>query len=533
MYDENSIKLGLISQIDSFSKSAFSNIRSKTFFYDLFLDLYKYDNTYSLLYGDIDGLRKLNDEIGFKNADIAMEELLKIIQEHLPQNTIACRVGGDEFVFVIPDYTANEVRAITKEIHSVLSSTKQVEGLDITFGACDSTEFDTTRDMYKFAENKVTSKKHAHLKLNESADSIKDFDTKLDSFIDSTIKTYLSNFRFSCKRSFIGEDVKTLSYPILDTITTHLSNDTIESTNKDSDENEADLHKANLCFNTESVPKVYNLIMSNHISPNDLENIDIQDLEHIINCLTTDSVTGSHNNVFRDRYLLPHFQKNDSQFQIILAESLGIKILNSVLTHAGTDMKIKSTYNSICNELEKIFPKDGDVKYYIVHSGGGTFEIFIQGGINTMSYETVQNLFNKINSDENNVQLFGMIGNCPNVSFYNNVYTKLNKICEMKKNKIKDNSDYFITPDALKLLDISIESLVNYFKVQSKNLGIDNDQEKEKFFKKVIYSLINNFQELCINDMKKENKQKEERKKTMRHINKISSDITVPDDFEK
>lgn len=531
MYDENSIKLNLLNQIDSFSKSDFSNLRSKTFFYDLFLDLYKYENTYTLLYGDIDGLRKLNDKIGFKNADIAMEELLKIIQEHLPENTIACRVGGDEFVFVIPDYTADKIREITKKIHSVLSSNNQVEGLDITFCACDSTEFDTTRDMYKFAENKVNIKKHSHLKLNESANSIEDFNNKLDIFIDSTIKAYLSNFRFSHKRLFIGEDIKALAYPILDAIATHLNNDSIDDTNKDTDE--TNLHNTKLDFDTKSASKIYNLIMSEHISSDDLQDISVEDLEKIISCLATDSVTGAHNNVFRDRYLLPRFQEEKSHFQVILAESLGIKILNSVLTHAGTDIKIKSTYNSLYNEMEKFFPKNSGIKYYIVHSGGGTFEIFIQGGPDIISYETVQNLFNNVNSNENNVQLLGMIGNCSNVLYYNDVYTKLDRICEKKKNRIKKNSNYFITPDALELLNISIKSLVNYFKVQSKNLGIDNNQEKEKFARKIIFSLIDNFQELCITNEEKERKQKEERKKIMRHINRTSSDTTIPEDFEK
>lgn len=531
MYDEESMKLNLLSQIDSFSKSDFSNLRSKTFFHDLFLDLYKNKSTYTLLYGDIDGLRKLNDEVGFRNADIAMEELLKIIQEYLPENTIACRVGGDEFVFVIPDYTADETRKITKKIHSVLSSSKQVEGLDITFGACDSTEFDTTRDMYKFAENKVNTKKNSHLKLNEPSTSIEDFDNKLDIFIDSTIKTYLSNFRFSYKRSFTGEDIKVLAYPILDAIAVHLNNDTIDDTNKDTCE--TDLYSTNLDLDTESASKIYDLMMSNHISLDDLRNISVQDLKKVRNCLTTDSVTGAYNNVFRDRYLLPRFQEEETQFQIILAESIGIKILNSVLTHVGTDIKIKSTYDSIYNEMEKIIPKSSDVKYSIVHSGGGTFEIFIQGGLDIISYEAVQNLFNNVNSDENNVQLFGMIGNCPDVSYYNDVYAKLNTICEMKKDRIKKNLDYFITTDALELLNISIESLISYFKVQSKNLGIDNNQEKEKLAKKVISSLIDNFEELCIDNKEKERRQEEERKNTIKHINKTSSDTTIPEDFEK
>ena len=41
------------------------------FFNDLFLKFYKNDNQYTLLYGDIDGLKKLNDDI-----KVPLEQLL-------------------------------------------------------------------------------------------------------------------------------------------------------------------------------------------------------------------------------------------------------------------------------------------------------------------------------------------------------------------------------------------------------------------------------------------------------------------------
>ena len=58
-----SMKINLLNYIKSFSMPDYPDLKilSKTFFTDLFLNLYKSDKQYSLLYGDIDGLRKLNE----------------------------------------------------------------------------------------------------------------------------------------------------------------------------------------------------------------------------------------------------------------------------------------------------------------------------------------------------------------------------------------------------------------------------------------------------------------------------------------
>ena len=65
-------KINLLNYIKSFSMPDFPNLKifSKTFFSDIFLHYNMRHDKYSLLYGDIDGLRKLNDTIGFDNADI-------------------------------------------------------------------------------------------------------------------------------------------------------------------------------------------------------------------------------------------------------------------------------------------------------------------------------------------------------------------------------------------------------------------------------------------------------------------------------
>lgn len=495
-------KLNSLNYIKSFSMPDFPDLKilSKTFFNDLFLKLYKNDNQYTLLYGDIDGLKKLNDDIGFDKADLAIEKLLKTILNYLPQNVISSRVGGDEFCFIVPDLSADETRKLTKQIHQSLVSNKSVKGLDITFGACDSTEFDNINDMYTFVENKVNLKKHSHLKFNKPVRSVDDYNKKLDELIDSTIKTYIKNFRFSSNRYFEPEDLKILSYPIINSITNLLYNDKVID---DNDTTNIQENSSNTSFTIDYsvTEKIYNLIMSSNINYEDLDSISIKDLRNIRNNLSTDSVTGAHNNVYRDHYLLPRFEEDEIPFKLILTESLGIKILNSISSHTDTDFKIKSTFDCLINELSAIIPEGSNIKLFPIHSGGGNFEIIVQNdNSNIITPDTINIVLNNVNLDESNIKLFGMVRDCPDASDHDNIHSELNKICEDKKNKIKDAHNYFIIPDALKLLDVSLSSVVDFFKVQSKHLGIYNEHAKKDFSQKIVNSLIDNFHELNLSN---------------------------------
>ena len=341
-------------------------------------------------------------------------------------------------------------------------------------------------------------KKHSHLKLNESVKDIDDFNKKLDKFIDCTIKEYIKNFRFSSKRNFKLEDLKILSYPILNTMTNLLNdNNSSESHSNNNINNKSGLNDNKLQIDSNVTTKIYNLIMSNTINYEDLDSLSISDLKSVRNDLVTDSITGAHNNVYKDHYLLPLFEEDGISFKIILVESLGIKILNSISSHTDTDLKIKSTFDFLMNEFNNIIPEGSNIKLFPIHSGGGTFEIIVQNDdSNTITQDIINDILNNANLNENNIPVFGAIKDCHDVQDYTDTYSDLSKICEEKKNKIKDDYNYFINPNALKLIDTSLLSVVNFFKDQSTHLGIYNEHTKKQFFQRVVTSLINNFNDL-------------------------------------
>ena len=53
-------------------------------------------------------------------------------------------------------------------------------------------------------------------------------------------------------------------------------------------------------------------------------------------------------------------------------------------------------------------------------------------------------------------------------------------------------------------MDVSLSSVVEFFKTQSKKFGIYNETEKENFYRKFVNSLIDNFYALNISNKKQE-----------------------------
>ena len=75
----------------------------------------------SLMMLDMNGLKLLNDAFGHDLGDTYLKDLSFILSAHLPNNGIAARFGGDEFVVVLPNTTEHEAFLIKNAIRKDLS----------------------------------------------------------------------------------------------------------------------------------------------------------------------------------------------------------------------------------------------------------------------------------------------------------------------------------------------------------------------------------------------------------------------------
>lgn len=77
---------------------------------------------YSLLFIDIDHFKALNDIHGHRVGDDALQVLADVLRENSRKVDVAARIGGDEFVLLLPDTDERSCNILIKRIES---STKQ------------------------------------------------------------------------------------------------------------------------------------------------------------------------------------------------------------------------------------------------------------------------------------------------------------------------------------------------------------------------------------------------------------------------
>ncbi len=62
---------------------------------------------FGMIFIDLDGLKKINDEFGHAEGDIALKTTVELVKSVLTKSDIVARAGGDEF-FIIVDCTTKE-----------------------------------------------------------------------------------------------------------------------------------------------------------------------------------------------------------------------------------------------------------------------------------------------------------------------------------------------------------------------------------------------------------------------------------------
>ena len=61
----------------------------------------------SLLIFDIDNFKEFNDSLGHEAGDLALQNLCQIVKTLIRSEDVACRYGGDEFVLILPNSSAD------------------------------------------------------------------------------------------------------------------------------------------------------------------------------------------------------------------------------------------------------------------------------------------------------------------------------------------------------------------------------------------------------------------------------------------
>ncbi|HQM39876.1 MAG TPA: diguanylate cyclase [Clostridia bacterium] len=72
----------------------------------------------SIIIGDINGLKIINDSLGHMYGDKAIKDIAEILKKCCSDNTIIARTGGDEFMLVLPNTENRQAYSLIKKIEA-------------------------------------------------------------------------------------------------------------------------------------------------------------------------------------------------------------------------------------------------------------------------------------------------------------------------------------------------------------------------------------------------------------------------------
>lgn len=111
---------------------------------------------------DLDGLKQTNDKFGHAAGDLVLKSFAERLQKAIRGSDLAVRLGGDEFMILLPECRAEEVRHVLSRIEGL---EVKYEGAQIAIrfspGWTDYKPGETSEELLKRADEALYAEKRA------------------------------------------------------------------------------------------------------------------------------------------------------------------------------------------------------------------------------------------------------------------------------------------------------------------------------------------------------------------------------------
>lgn len=123
-----------------------------------------------IIMGDINGLKLMNDAFGHEAGDELLVTAARLMKKYFDSHGEVCRIGGDEFVIIMPnmeeDLVAHLIDSITKEL---LQTKVQGVNVSISFGFSIAKDQTQINNAIKIAEEKMYAHKLSSMAATRNA----------------------------------------------------------------------------------------------------------------------------------------------------------------------------------------------------------------------------------------------------------------------------------------------------------------------------------------------------------------------------
>lgn len=374
-----SIKFLSTSDLD-FKKLVYSNQIFKNILIPIFSQK---KETYTLTYGDFNGLDKFNRQFSKEQGTQAIIDSIDVFQDYLPEDTLTVRIAGDEFVFLSPNSKSTDIQDSIQKIHKILESDSN-KYLTMSTGVVDSSEISNIFDMYTLAEQRESS---AKLETDTTEYSKEIMQSKLD----DNFNKFFNNYRFANKMELKNEHIIKLGQLVIKSALDLIVSDEFRNAQLAIKSN-AELSS----LNTPTVPLFTGAqasLLLNYIQdPSEDKAPDVlsQLYSTQINKFFNELIINPNSNFFNGRYYDMFFKpKIDPETYrpstMILLDITDIKDCNTKTSHLETDQKISELSSEIQDYLHDNCDIDFDTdissfdekKNYIFNQFGGEFLILL------------------------------------------------------------------------------------------------------------------------------------------------------------
>jgi diguanylate cyclase (GGDEF)-like protein len=79
----------------------------------------RYQRPLTVLLIDLDGLKQINDKLGHPGGDLILRSFAERLQKAIRGSDLAVRLGGDEFMVLLPECRADEVRHVISRVQGL------------------------------------------------------------------------------------------------------------------------------------------------------------------------------------------------------------------------------------------------------------------------------------------------------------------------------------------------------------------------------------------------------------------------------
>ncbi len=93
----------------------------------------RYRHVLSLAFLDLDGFKDINDKLGHSVGDKVLIAVADGIHSSIRSIDLVARVGGDEFVILLPETDEKSARVVMSKLHTLLTEVVAKNGWQVTF----------------------------------------------------------------------------------------------------------------------------------------------------------------------------------------------------------------------------------------------------------------------------------------------------------------------------------------------------------------------------------------------------------------